>query len=83
MPGKWMCPKGHEGPWRYVEAIEIYRDVAAAGADFLEVNEIWETDEGYNEGVPGSAYLECLGSDGGSRCLERVPVPDETQIEWL
>ena len=77
---EWKCPEGHDGPWRYVEAIEVFREVVGTSADRLVVNGRWETDEGYNEGVPGSKYLECRGDNSG--CLKRVPVPDTIQIDW-
>jgi len=82
MPIELSCPDGHSGPWRFVEAIEVWRDVMAAGPDGLVVSSQWHTGEGYDDGVEGSAYLLCWADLGGSRCAESVELPEDIPIEW-
>jgi len=78
-----VCPRGHSGPWRYVESIEVWREVMEAKSGLLRVAPEWHTGEGYDEGVPGTAYLLCwAGMEGGGRCVERVELPDATAIAW-
>lgn len=78
------CPKGHTGPWRYVEAIEVWRDVESVGDDGIKVNAHWQTGEGYDTGVPGSAYLLCWATEGGVHsCLERVELPEGVEAEFV
>jgi hypothetical protein len=77
-----VCPDGHTGPWRYVEAIEVWREVLDVTETGLVINSYWQTGEGYNDGVPGSGYLQCWAAvDGGGKCVEEVPLPD-VDIEW-
>lgn len=76
------CPAGHAGPWRYVEAIEVWREVIELHADLVTVNSRWHTGEGYNDGVEGSAYLLCWADLGGGYCAERVELPQDLEVEW-
>ena len=80
------CPLGHYGPWRYVEAIEVWRKVVGlTEAGKLLIASEWRTGEGYNDGVDGSGYLECWAGHG-TDCVERVELPqgfdEDTDIEW-
>lgn len=83
MTAQLVCPSGHEGPWRYVEAIEVWREVRSAATDSLTVDSQWHTGEGYDDGVAGSAYLLCWATDStGHHCAERVELPADAEIYW-
>lgn len=73
------CPDGHSGPFRYVEAIEVWRNVVTASKSELQVDAYWQTGDGYWDGVTGSEYLQCHHDT----CLEKFPLPDGAVIDWL
>lgn len=78
------CPAGHTGPFRYVEAIEVWREVQTATTDEVVVLADWQTGEGYNEGVPDSGYLMCWAhAEGGGHCVQQFPVPDGVEPEFV
>ena len=77
------CPKGHTGPWRYVEAIEVFREVEGGAGKDIKVQARWETGEGYDTGIPGSAYLLCCADGTLGRCIERVELPNDAQVEFV
>lgn len=78
-----VCPAGHNGPWRYVEAIEVWREVLEATPGLLRVNSYWQTGEGFNEGVEDSGYLLCWARmEGGGHCVERVELAEGIDIDW-
>ena len=79
---KVRCPRGHEGPWRYVEQIEVWRKVLASEPGTLRVASRWDTGDGFNEGVPGSAYLLCCAQTEHGLCSEEVAIPSGTSIDW-
>lgn len=77
------CPEGHHGPWRYVEAIEVWRDVIDDEPEGLTIASEWHTGNGFAEGIPGTAYLLCWASlDNGGHCVERIDLPDGIDITW-
>jgi hypothetical protein len=77
------CRSGHSGPWRYVEQIEVWRTVSAVGPKGITVNPHWETGEGYNDGVDGTAYLLCWARENdGSRCVCSVEITAGTPVSW-
>lgn len=83
MAAKLVCPSGHEGPWRYVEAIEVWREVRGLATDRLTVDSRWNTGEGYDDGIAGSAYLMCWAADStGHHCAERTELPTGIVIDW-
>ena len=72
-----VCPNGCSSPrWRYVEAIEVWRDVLGVMPASPTVNSYWQTGDGYNDGLEGSAYLQCWD------CAARVPLPPGVELEW-
>lgn len=72
-----VCPNGCSSPrWRYVEAIEVWREVLEVTPASLTVNSYWQTGDGYNDGLEGSAYLQCWD------CAEQVPLPAGVELEW-
>lgn len=78
------CPSGHRGPWRYVEQIEAYRAVGGLQNNVLSVSGRYDSGEGYDDGIPGTAYLECRFEEDPCRlCLERLAIPAEIEIEWV
>ena len=82
-----VCPAGHNGPWRYVEAIEVWREVLEATPGLLRVNSYWQTGEGFNEGVEDSGYLLCWAQVGDDpphpHCVERVELAKGIDIDWV
>ena len=69
-------PNGCSSPrWRYVEAIEVLRDVLEVTPTSLTVNSYWQTGDGYNDGLEGSAFLQC------GDCAAQVPVPCGVELE--
>jgi len=78
------CPKGHDGPFRYVEAIEILREVVSISANMIVVNERWAHADGFPNSIEGADYLLCWWRhDGGGYCGKEVPIPPDFQIDWL
>ena len=78
-----VCPRGHGGQYRYVEAVEMWRQVLDVKPGHLVVSSQSQTGEGYNDGIEGTAYLECrAGMEGGGYCVERVELPDTIAIDW-
>jgi len=76
------CPKGHPGPFRYVEAIEVWREVTSANSQRIRIHGEWRTGEGFNEGLPGSDYLLCRAPVGEGICGEEFPIPDGVELEF-
>jgi hypothetical protein len=81
------CPNGHPGPWRYVEAIEVWRDAVEVQTPdgqerALVVSSQWNSGDCYDDGVPDTGYLECHHSDDGIRCVERVELPAGLRVVW-
>lgn len=81
-PTEFRCYHGHAGPWRHVEHIEVWREVVEVTDDAFVVDSEWHTGDGYNDGVPGSAYLMCWASVPGGHCAEQVTLPFGTVIYW-
>ncbi len=81
--GEVRCASGHGGPWRYVEAIEVWREVLDTPGNALRVESRWQTGEGFNEGIEGSAYLMCCAPAEAGFCAERVEVPEDIEIDWI
>ena len=81
-PTEFRCVRGHAGPWRHVEMIEVWREVLEVTDDAFVVDSEWRTGEGYNDGVPGSSYLLCWASVPGGRCVDQVSLPFGTIIDW-
>lgn len=80
------CGNEDVSVFRYVEAIECHRSVVGISAGSVQVESRYETGEGYDHGLEGSAYFECHGPDGhGSPCLHRMPIPEFVQkkIDWV
>jgi hypothetical protein len=77
-----LCRSGHGGPWRYVEQIEVWREVLVVESSGLVVAPEWHTGEGFNEGVPGTGYLLCWHRTPHGKCAERVEIPEGFDIEW-
>lgn len=78
------CPAGHRGPWRHVEQIEVHRAVGNLCGRVLPVSGLYETGEGYDDGIPETAYLECRHElEPSGLCLERLPIPHDIDIEWV
>ena len=75
-----VCPEGHNGPWRYVEAIEVWREVLEAAPGLLRVNSYWQTGDGNS--VEDSGYLLCWAEVGDDRCMERVELDEDIEIDW-
>lgn len=73
------CPRGHHGPFRYVEAIEVWRNVVESSATSLRIHGLWQTGDGYWERQDGSEYLECHYD----YCLLSFPLPSGIQIDWV
>lgn len=82
MASELRCPKAHTGPWRFVEAIEVWRDVTVHSDDTFVVNCEWNTAEGYNDGIDGTAYLLCWATDDDGHCAETVELPEDATITW-
>lgn len=83
VPAQLVCQSGHEGPWLYVEAIEVWREVRSVTAGSLTVDSQWHTGDGYDDGVEGSAYLLCWATDSnGYHCANRVELPADAVIDW-
>jgi len=78
-----LCPNGHSGPWRWVEAIEVWREVVVVEGSRLQVNAHWATGEGYHDGIPGSGYLECRAHSDGGYCAEPIQVPSGFEFELV
>ena len=72
------CPSGQAGPWRYVEQIEVWREVLSATEQGLVIDSEWYSGEGFNEGVPGTGYLLCWYRAPEGRCGERAARPTWT-----
>ncbi len=61
--------RGHAGPWRYVETIEVWRKVLEVTDDEFVVEYEWHDDDDI---VPDSSYLVCWASVPGGYCSDRV-----------
>lgn len=80
--GEVRCPKGHAGPFWYVEAIEVWRKVKIVTDDQLEVEAAYQTGEGFDDGIPNSAYLLCRAPESDGLCVEEIQLPEDTDIRW-
>lgn len=77
------CQYGHTGPWRYVEAIEVWRDVRDIQSGVIEIDSEWHTGDGYDGGIPGTAYLLCWAAiDHGARCADHVQIPPDAPVDF-
>jgi len=76
------CAAGHGGAWLYIEAIEISRRVLETTSDKLLIDAEWRTGEGFNDGLPDSAYLLCQTEIDGGLCVRRVEIPQSLVLEW-
>lgn len=76
------CAAGHEQEWLYVEAIEVTRRVISATSKKLLIDSEWKIGEGFNDGLPDSAYLLCQAEIGGGLCVLRVEIPPSIVLEW-
>lgn len=76
------CPEGHEGPFWFVEAIEVHREVRSDDGTTLCVDAAWSTGDGFDEGVEGSQYLLCRHRGQSGVCAERTEVPSDRVISW-
>lgn len=80
--GRICCPScGNDDPMkiRYVEKIECYRQVLGVKDGQLQVNGLYQSGEGYDDGE--NPRFECHADD----CLYQWPVPDWVQkvIDWV
>ena len=80
--GELRCPAGHSGPFRYVEAIEVWRNVDSVDGSVVTVHGLWRTGEGYNDGIEGSECFECHADVGGADCGERIPLAGDIRLVW-
>lgn len=76
------CPQGHQGPWRFVETVEVQRDVTHVDYLSLNVDSTWLTGTEFEDVVPGSAYLLCWFGTDEQRCCETVDIWEDTNIVW-
>lgn len=74
------CPAGHNGPFLYVEAIEVWRDVLSFSQDKIVIAAPWQTGEGYDDGLPGSGYLLCVAEAEHGHCNQKVPLQEGVQL---
>jgi hypothetical protein len=81
------CPRcGNDDflKFRYVEKIEVYRQVLGVKNGELQINGLYQSGEGYDDGEGG--YFECLEElKSGGTCLYQWPVPDwvAKRIDWV
>jgi len=82
-PGtEYSCPHGHRGPWRFVEALEVQRDVTHIGPSGIDVNSTWLIGTEFEDVIPGSGYLLCWFGTDEERCCENVDISEDTNIMW-
>lgn len=60
----------------------MWRSILNVEPDGLTVESQWHTGEGYDDGIEGRAYLLCWAALDGARCVERVEIPEDTDINW-
>lgn len=65
------CPAGHDGPWRFVETLDVIRDVYVDGG-LLVVSRGWNA-------VWNPPMLECMAWVSDDVCGWRRSVP---RFEW-
>lgn len=82
--GKVLCPNGHEGPFVFIEAIEVRRHVLSADSGLFYMEGGYSTGEGYDDGIPGSEYLQChhQGPTDKFWCAAEFNLPPNVELSY-